>query len=211
MKELLFVESSLELVPRELQKTDVVRKNALKRNKPPSELLLDYSVHWQAMGELKNKEKRGRPDIAHDVLKLAFDSGLELKVRMHTINNLVIDFASDWRIPRNYNQFVGLMEKLLVEKKITDPKGRVLLQCSEKTKLGELLKGKILVLDAKGKKTTLKELPGILEKYDVIVIGAFPHGDFLNDLSSFENIALGEKELTAPAVTYRVLAGLEYD
>ena len=65
MISLVLAESSLELVPPELQSHPSVASHAAKLGKKPSEILLDNSWHFAAMKGIQNEIKRGRPDIVH--------------------------------------------------------------------------------------------------------------------------------------------------
>jgi rRNA small subunit pseudouridine methyltransferase Nep1 len=209
MLTIVFAETALEIIPQEIQSQPIVKKSAAKREKRPAQLVLDSSLHWQAMEKLALKEKRGRPDIAHDLLKLAFDDKSEKRVFIHTIGNKVITFAEDWRPPRNYNQFVGLMEDLFDKKELKDKTGKTLLKVESK-KLAELLDELALdfvVLEAKGKQQTLAQFAKTLSAKKAVVIGGFPHGDFVNEaaLEKFEKTSISTAELTAPIVLSKVL------
>ena len=181
---------------------------------------LDANDDWKVLSRYENKDKRGRPDIAHDLLKLSLDSGLNksggLRVFMHTYDERVITVSPELRLPRSFKRFVGLMEDLEQKGKI-EADGKLLLKIESKT-LKELLaelKADFMVMDAAEKKTKLKELVKLLSaKKDGagIIIGGFPHGAFLDKSKALEGpprIALGETELTAPAVLASVLACAE--
>ena len=180
---------------------------------------LDANEDWKVLSRYENKDKRGRPDIAHDLLKLALDSGLnkrgELRVFMHTYNERVITVSPELRLPRSYKRFIGLMEDLEKKGKI-EADEKTLLTIESKT-LKELLaelKIDFLVMDAAGKKTKLKELVKTLaaKKDAGIIIGGFPHGAFLDKskaLVDLPRVAIGGTELTAPAVLASVLACAE--
>ena len=181
---------------------------------------LDANDDWKVLSRYENKDKRGRPDIAHDLLKLSLDSGLnkrgELRVFMHTYNERVITVSPELRLPRSYRRFIGLMEDLESKGKI-EADGKLLLKIENKTlkMLLTELKTDFIVMDATGKKTKLKELVKTLaaKKGNAgIVLGGFPHGVFLDKSKALEGlprVALGETELTAPAVLASVLACAE--
>ena len=65
MLSLILAESSLELVPKELQNHPSVISHSKKLGKNPSEILLDNSWHYAAMKGIKDEIKRGRPDLVH--------------------------------------------------------------------------------------------------------------------------------------------------
>ena len=65
MLSLILAESSLELIPKELQNHNSVTSHSKKLGKKPSEILLDNSWHFGAMKGIHNEIKRGRPDLVH--------------------------------------------------------------------------------------------------------------------------------------------------
>ncbi len=209
-------------MPSEIQRTPQVLAEAKRRRKAAGELLLDANKHYAAMSALASKEKRGRPDIAHDLLKYALDSPLNkngaLRVFMHCRGDYVLKVSSETRLPRSFNQFCGLIEDVWKKKKICAG-GKTLLELQKQT-LGELLAeiGCVtLVFDARGEQTSLRSLVKKLEKLAgkekdfTVVIGGFPHGDFENKLAlaDFEHVALTGGELTAPAVLAQALTCIQ--
>ncbi|MEM4684334.1 MAG: 16S rRNA methyltransferase, partial [Thermosphaera sp.] len=60
---IVILEAGLELVPKSIANHPSILKNAARRGKKPSEVLLDVSIHYPAMKKLPDKLKRGRPDI----------------------------------------------------------------------------------------------------------------------------------------------------
>ena len=89
---LILAESSIELVPRDIIGHPSVLKTAKRRGKKPTEILLDISLHYHAMKKLRDRHKRGRPDIVHVSLLEALSSPLnlegKLEVIVHTISDL---------------------------------------------------------------------------------------------------------------------------
>lgn len=211
----IIADASLELVPKELQKEHVVQLSARKRDKHPNDLLLDSSLHWQAMKSLREKEKRGRPDVVHDLLKLALDSQLcqdgKLSVIIHTYNNEVIRINPETRIPRNYNQFTGLIEQLYEKKKLTTKEGKALIEITNEKIEKILNKQKALVLEFGGAKLKIKQLIEKIEKEKpgVIIIGGFPSGELSSVYSKYEKITLFDRETTSSEVLSVLLTCLE--
>jgi rRNA small subunit pseudouridine methyltransferase Nep1 len=76
MLNIIFVETSLELVPFQMLRHPSVKRNAKKRGKKPEETLLDRSLHHFGMHNLPQAEKRGRPDIIQICLLEALGSPL---------------------------------------------------------------------------------------------------------------------------------------
>ena len=126
MLSIILAESSLELVPVELQNHPSVLSHGKKNGKKPSNILLDNSWHFAAMKDLENELKRGRPDLVHVCLLSICGSPLYLEnkisVYVHTINDMVITLRNQVRIPKSYHRFEGLMEQLFVEKEIRSNK-----------------------------------------------------------------------------------------
>ena len=62
---LILAESSLELIPKEIQTHISVLSHCKKLSKSASRILLDNSWHYAAMKGIENEMKRGRPDLVH--------------------------------------------------------------------------------------------------------------------------------------------------
>ncbi len=172
MLRIVFVESSLETVPKSIAKHPAILSDARRRKKKPTEMILDDSKHHTAMRNLENREKRGRPDIIHQCLLLSLDSPIEdLEIYVHTVNDVVIWINRKTRLPRNYNRFIGLMEDLFKKKEIK-ANGEVLLKITDSS-LEDVLRGfKVVVMSENGERRDVK-LEGC-----AVCIGAFPHGNF---------------------------------
>lgn len=212
MLHLVFLESSLELIPPEISRHPAVISDARRRKKNPSKIILDDSRHHAAMRKLYKAEKRGRPDIIHTCLLLALDSPLELSIHVHTFDGKIIRVNRETRLPRNYNRFVGLMEDLFEKKRIISGE-KTLLEITDLT-LQELLNGlscPVVVMEERG----TSSLDKALKKDVTVCIGAFPHGEFeadtLSTLKSFnpEFVSVSRKPLTGLYVTGRVLCEYE--
>ncbi len=109
----------LETVPEQLWGERSVLASAEKRGLHPRQMLLDRSLHHKAMLRLKDGWRRGRPDLVHQaVLSVtgtpAYLNG-EVKLYIHTYNNLVVEVMEKTRLPKSYFRFQGLMEKALAE------------------------------------------------------------------------------------------------
>lgn len=187
---LLIADASLELVPPEIIRHSAVRSYARKRRKDPRHTILDISIHYHAMLKLKNFEKRGRPDIVHFCLLLALDSILNkmglLKVIIHTINDKIIFIKSETRIPRNYNRFIGLMEQLLIKKKVPPNSKTPLMWIDENLNFNKLIKelnpSQIFLFEKHGKPESIRDVSKniISLDYPMVIIGGFQSGDISN-------------------------------
>jgi len=183
---IILLESSIELVPREIINHPAVLKNARRRGKKPYEILLDVSIHYHAMKKLKDREKRGRPDIIHvsllNILESPLNKEKRVNVYVHTYNGYVIFINPETRIPRNYNRFTGLIEQLLVHGRVPPESDNPLLYVktmSLKDLLDEIKVNGLILLREKGRYAKPSMIVReALEKNYAIGIGGFPHGDF---------------------------------
>jgi|Deesub1362A_J573_1020465.scaffolds.fasta_scaffold07745_3 rRNA small subunit pseudouridine methyltransferase Nep1 len=212
----VFLEASIELVPESIRHHPAVVKDSERRKKDPSEILLDDSKHHAAMKSLKGREKRGRPDIVHTCLLSYFDSpfGEKSDAFVHTVEGEIIRFSRGLRLPRNYNRFVGLMERLLIDRVIRSGE-RILIQVEEYglEKLFQRINpSDTLLLTEKG---NFFEWRRFRSSNPAILIGAFPHGDFSPEVMEVVEklnptfVSLGGKSFTSLYVTNRVLCFLE--
>ena len=182
---MVLIESSLELVPKEIWGHPAVLKSARRRGKRPGDILLDKSIHYHAMKDLKYSEKRGRPDIVHVSLLNALSSPLnlegKLRIYIHTISDYVIFIRPDTRIPRNYMRFIGLLEQLFITGKVPPDSDKPLLLIKDMS-LEELLStiGKKLILLSETGELVSPDyvVEEIVSSNGIIGIGGFPHGDF---------------------------------
>ncbi len=201
---LVLANASLELIPRELWGGKQVGASARKRGKKPSEMLLDVSLHGWDMERLAGREARGRPDIVHQCLLDAMDSPAHLLGLLDVIVELrgeggLMFFRPDVRLPRNYDQFKGLMEQVLVHGKAPldgDP-----LIWVEQRDLGDYLSElgyEVYVMESKGSPLDLSSIPA---KGAAYVVGAFQEGDMPEKTLALGHVySLGEYRLTANAV-----------
>ncbi len=187
---IILVESALELVPKEIWSHPAVIKNARRRGKKPGETLLDVSLHYAAMKNLGDREKRGRPDIVQISLLNALESPLNkeglLEVYVHTYEGHIIFIDPSVRLPRNYNRFVGLMEQLFIMGRVPPRSDKPLLYLKT-MKFEELLKaigaGGLILLDEKGElEKPINIVREAVENKYAIGIGGFPHGDYSSEI-----------------------------
>ena len=216
---LILAESALETVPREIASHPSVRKWALRRGKSPLETLLDISVHYHAMRNLPNREKRGRPDIVHISLLEALSSPLnlegKLRVVVHTIGDYVLFVDPRTRIPRNYVRFVGLIEQAFKYGKVPPDSEKPLIEVvalSFPKLLQELGVERVALLDEAGTKERSEAVCSkALEEGLPIVIGGFQHGDFSPVIKSYAKYtySIYKRPLDTWTVVSRVLSGCE--
>ena len=213
MLSLILAESSLELVPKELQHHNSVISHSKKLGKNPTEIILDNSWHFGAMKGISNEIKRGRPDIVHFSLLEATSIPLyfekKVSIYVHTINDKVISIGNDVRLPKSYHRFIGLTEKLFSEGKI-EADGKNLLEIEDMS-FSQLIQkinpNRIIGLSSKGIPSTCENVAKKLTDDSCIVIGGFPKGHFSNEIKKhFEyTVNVGLTSLEAHVVVSRIL------
>lgn len=216
---MILAESALELVPREIAWHPSIKKWAKRRGRAPTETILDVSFHYFAMRELRDKEKRGRPDIVHLSLLEALSSPLNIEGRLrfvvHTIGDYTIFVNPRTRIPRNYLRFLGLMEQVLKFGKVPPDSQTPLIHAVAMDfprLLEELGVGEVLLLDEGGTRERPVEICRKSARDGIpITIGGFPHGDFSPTIRSFAKYthSIYPRPLDTWVVVSRVISGCE--
>ncbi|MEM3082287.1 MAG: 16S rRNA methyltransferase [Candidatus Caldarchaeum sp.] len=217
---LVLAEAALETVPPEIQGHPAVVKDAERRGKKPGQILLDRSYHHFAMKKLPDAEKRGRPDIVHFCLLEALGSPLnqanKLETYVSTRGGLVIYVNPCVRLPRVYDRFKGVVEKLFSEGEIRSETGETLLRC-EKKSLKSLVESlnpstKILLTE-KGEYVNALGFSAALAGHarPLIMVGCFPHGDFTSETKALadKSLAIHKTPLEAWTIVSRVLCYIE--
>ncbi|MFX0102188.1 MAG: hypothetical protein ACFFCS_21660 [Candidatus Hodarchaeota archaeon] len=201
---LVLVEAALELVPHNLQDHPSIVADARRRKKKPHELLLNTNYHHAAMAGLKDKGKRGRPDIVHYCLLNAINTPLNkshglLEVCIHVKHpsERMIFTNPKVRIPRSLNRFEGIIAKLLQEGTGNANDGEWLLRVENTTLERFLSRFRRESVHAFSRKGGLKSLDGLIkdllgkrEKLNediVFLMGGFQTGEFSNEFTSFLN------------------------
>lgn len=194
--------------------------DARRRGKQPSEILLDRSYHHHAMKRLPDSGKRGRPDIVHFCLLEALGSPLNhdgrLETYVSTRNGYAITVNPSARLPRVYERFKGLFEKLFAEGRIVSDTGLELLkleQISIKEFIQRLNISKTILMSEKG-----RHLSGVFFRSEImsvprpcVLVGCFPHGDFSDETKKLADVeaSIYEGPLEAWTVVSRVLCYVE--
>lgn len=216
MLTLIYAESALETVPKELWQHSAIKKYAEKKGKPPQFLILDRSYHHSAMRQLADNEKRGRPDIVHFSLLEALGSPLckngLLRVYVHTLDDNVISVNPETRLPRNYDRFIGLMEQLFESGQIP-PEGSPLLTLERNVSLSKLTKSLkpdyTIVFSQDGALKTMEQaISGFSEKKNFLaIVGGFPHGTFSEPIEKLADqvVSIDRETLEAWTVSTRVI------
>lgn len=223
---IVLAESALEIIPKELRNNYLIL-NYLKRvGKSANEVLLDKSYHYNAMREEKIDGiwKRGRPDLVHISLMSILSTPLFqrnlVNVYVHTIDNKVIFFGKQVRIPKSFRRFEGLMIKLFQEKEIKenlkdDDRCRYLLKIEKNMTFDNLL-GKVIQPHKvigfsstgilKDLKTIVDENIEIDNKKLAFIIGGFPSGQFSQNIRERFHMtyAITNEQLEAHVVISRL-------
>lgn len=212
---LVFTETALELVPREILLHPSVRRNAKRRKKAAEETLLDRSLHHYAMDRLDYAEKRGRPDIIHTCLLLAMGSPLnrmgKLKVSINTINDFAIEVDPETRPPRDCNRFNSLMEQLLINGAVPT-KGKPLMKVHRDSlpeQMKKIAPSKTIALSSHGEPSNFEDISRILanESNPAVFVGAYPSGPMRSDVLDLTDdvFSVYPESLEAWTVTSRII------
>ena len=210
---LVFLESSLELVPDSIRRHPQVVDSARRYGIKPDDMILDKSLHYNAMSVIPAKWKRGRPDILHVSLLTLQDSPLLesglLEVYFQAYDGRIFKVEPETRITKHYERWKGLMAQLLKTGRVP-PDGRPLIYAVSHS-LGEFLedKGLMLVLMwEQGERMSPASIAALGMTTDVIIgIGAFPRGDFKRSTlrKAWRKVSLGGRGYKAWGVAYRIL------
>lgn len=222
MEKLYFVvvEAALELVPREIANHPSVVSYARKRSKKPTEILLDRSYHHAAMLNLEKAWKRGRPDITHftllEILGSLLNKSNYVETYVQTQSGHIIYVNPYTRLPRIYERFKGLIEKLY-KHPVVESDNQILLKLEEGglRKIVERVKPDIkILLSENGLRMKWSEIGEKITTYKkpMLMLGGFPRGDFEEETMRYADtvISVWCQPLEAWIVSSRILTILEY-
>ena len=121
-------------------------------------------------------------------------------MHLHLQDGNIIEINPEVRLPRNYDRFVGLFEQLLLKGQVP-VEGTPLLKITNKSLSSLISEMKndsseslsILTVEG-GAKTTIDSLqlrfPNDVSIPVIVGVGAFPHGDFSEDLKKLFELHL---------------------
>ena len=213
MISLIISESSLELIPLELEDHPSVVSHARKLGKYPSDILLDNSWHFAAMKGIKNEIKRGRPDLVHFSILEATTIPLylqnKLNIFVHTVDDKVIHFGKNVHLPKSYHRFEGVIEKLYQEKKIM-AKNELLLEIKEQTfseLIDEINPSKIFGFSTEGQLSSYEKIAAQISDNSCIIIGGFQKGHFSDSIQNkiTDLYSIGNESFESHVITSRIL------
>ncbi len=181
---MILADAELELVPQEMLEHPSVIRNAKRRKKKPSKLVLDSSLHRSAFKDEADAQRRGRPDIVYAFLSLCLDSipnkEGKLTTLVHTRKDEMIEFSPDYRLPISHHRFVGLMEDLFDKGAV--PPGKPVMRMTKQMPLENILKkcspGTTICLSPSGEPADLLTLFGEVKAPVACILGGFPEGDY---------------------------------
>jgi len=218
MLHLIIADAELETVPAEIASNRIIARQAHRRGRRPTEILLDSNLQYPAMRGLPDADRRGRPDIVHVCLNAALDTPLNreglLRLYVHTRQNKLITIDPSTRLPRAYNRFTGLMEHLFL--KGSAPPENPLLHIRDESlseMIAHLKPAKVLSFSEHGSRKLYSELFHGISKDDEVcaIVGGFPHGDFLSNVAelSDEFVCIDPEQLDAITVLTRAICAYE--
>lgn len=184
MLTVLLAEAEVELAPEAIAGHPAIRMTAREQGRKPTEMLLDQNIHWQAIKQLPDGARRGRPDILQMTLLTLLESPLnkmgQLALAIHTRNGELIRVRSDTRLPRGEARFQGLLAKVLREGRSDDGKPPLLKvegRMEPAAALALVAKGPVIRLDEGGGGATPQQIAA-RGKDLTVVLGCFPSGGF---------------------------------
>ncbi|MCE4599342.1 MAG: 16S rRNA methyltransferase [Desulfurococcales archaeon] len=214
---IILLESSIEIAPKHIAKHRQIVESARMHRIPVSRVILDKTLHYNAMSRLEEKWKRGRPDIPHITLLNILDSPLAkrslIDVFIQVYDGRVFEVKPQTRLPRHLDRFKGLMAQLLRLERVP-PEGESLIYKSHST-LREFVKdhGGLILLWEKGEQTNPSHIvKKALDTGYPIGVGAFPKGDFRKEtleLSCCKYSILGGESLAAWIIASRIVCEAE--
>ncbi|MGP6207376.1 16S rRNA methyltransferase [Cuniculiplasma sp. SKW3] len=215
MLTLNIIDAELELVPESMWEDYQIRKVAKNLGKKYNEMLLDSNyMHGAIERHFPGMSNRmGRPDIFHTFLNVTQDSILnkkgELRINIHTKNDKIIRISPETRIPKSYNRFAGLFEKLLSKGNLVSPDGKTLISI-EDGKFHRLLRGDgtDLLLSPKGR---MAKIGDVIKSGNLnVIIGGFSEGDFISPIyDELDSVSIFEEELTIWTVGWEIISSYE--
>jgi len=214
---IILAECGIELIPKEIRNRPSVKQNLEVKNYYSQ--LLDNALHHSAMHDLKNKDKRGRPDITHICLLNALGSQLNksgnLKLFVHTLTDKIFEINPELRIARNYNRFKGLIANLLLYNEIVDGDNKLITSVDGTLLdlLNSYQNSEIMVLSRKGTlvQNFQKLFPEQISKNYIAIIGGFQKGNFSKEIMALSNniVSISQYPLDAWIVVNKIITYYE--
>lgn len=214
----LLAEAEVELMPRELQRHPKVLARAKKRRRAAEHLLLDQAADREAMRDLPDGDRRGRPDIAHVWSLLVMDSLVarkgQARALVHTRNDELVRVRADARLPRSQPKLYQVLEDLLRQGEV--PMGAPVLTLERGRTLESVVReearGAKVLLDVGGELGRAARFAELARAGDLTVVtGGFPRGSYRQAKREWFDrvVRVADEELTVWSAMVPVLAGCE--
>jgi len=215
---IVLFDSNVEAIPSEVAsgRASIRSQDSIKRGK--GQAILDRAVHHFAMRRLPNSERRGRPDIVHvSILSIAdspaYSDGL-VNFVVHTVGDKVIVPTTAWRPPRNYRNFLGLMEDLLQFGRAPST-GRAVLRLENSTIKGAVDRtraDRVVLLSSHGNLSSLsEEVKGLRSHVVAYLVGGYAKGEPRQEVVQLADkiVSIHRSPLSSSTVISRLLYEIE--
>ena len=218
----------LSSLPKQSLQHPSIASDLKKRKKTSGLILLDFSLHQEAIPE-NLKENIGRPEIVHhSIVNYLYSSimplyGKKIEFIIHTIDNKYFTVLNHWNPPLSFNRFRGLMEHLLTKGILKTNAGLIKLKSGTlkdilKLQKDDIVSKKIVALTKYGNKTTFidfqqKVLQFINSEIEYnLLIGGYQKGPNPKQIDDFidEKIALTDEKLPSFRLINLLTSSLEF-
>jgi rRNA small subunit pseudouridine methyltransferase Nep1 len=213
MIDLILVDAELEPLP----KTKLPKKGRKEAVSVTEIGILDSTLHQPLMKGLKEKKRRGRPDLTFAFLYLSLRFAKQhpgqVRVFVHTRHDNVIKVEGFAGVPENIISFLVLMTRLFKEKTLGSAGGsyRLFEGADLRALMAQLEPDLIVAMSPSGEAVDLKqELKAHAGEEIAILIGGFPEGDYESPVYEIADVvaSLGPQMLGVPEVVDKVLESL---
>lgn len=215
---IVLFDSNVEAIPKELVSDRAFARLRDSTKREQERAILDRSVHHFAMRRLPDSERRGRPDIVHaSILSIAdapaYADGL-VNFVVHTVGDKVIVPTASWRPPRNYRNFLGLMEDLLQFGRAPST-GRAILTIENSTikaAVNRTRADRVVLLSSHGRPSSLsEEVKGLGRHVIAYLVGGYAKGGPRQEVVQVadEVVSIHRSSLSSSIVISRLLYEIE--
>jgi len=216
---ILLFKSNIETIPTEIAGDRSLAKAVKdKKGRKPEQMILDRSIHHFAMRRLSDGLARGRPDIAHiSILSVtdspAYASG-KVKLLIHTIGDHLIEPTGEWRPPRNYRNFLGLMGALMENGRVP-PTGEPILKLEEGNIEDAISRTKaehVVLLSSHGRLCDMRnKVESLRDSLVTYLVGAYAKGEPGADIMNVadEVVSIHPSSLSSSVVVARLVYEIE--
>lgn len=206
MDHIIFDDVSLELLPKKFLNSREARSVFQSFKVEPHSQILDQNYHPHILRALNDRERRGRPDVVHfallDVTSAPIFLEGNVRVFIHTRDNVTIEVKKRTRLPRTLNRFCGVMSKILSDS--IGKEEESLFDVQRGQTFGDLISTlgceKVIAFSRTGKSSSLKILVQSHTGPRVAwVIGGFAHGHLGEKTISLADMVVSISSFSLPA------------